>query len=97
MGLRGRIRKLEREAEEEMIVIPQTDGTVKRFPQSALKVVLLYPHEVMDALNAGEEPPEEPEIVQAIRGARDYEQEWAGTFLDPTDIPTEAVPDLSEL
>ena len=32
MGLRDRLRRLEREAEEEMFVIPQKDGTVARFP-----------------------------------------------------------------
>jgi hypothetical protein len=36
MGLRGRIKRLEREAEGEMIIIPQRGGGVERFPQSAL-------------------------------------------------------------
>jgi len=34
MGLRGWFRRLEREAREEMIEIPQQDGTVARFPRS---------------------------------------------------------------
>jgi hypothetical protein len=34
MGLRGRVKRLERDAREEMIEIPQNDGTVARFPQS---------------------------------------------------------------
>ena len=37
MTLRGRLRRLEREAEGEMVYVPQKDGTVKRFPQSALQ------------------------------------------------------------
>lgn len=37
MGLRDRLRRLEREAEGEMVAVPQKDGTVKRFPQSALQ------------------------------------------------------------
>ena len=34
MGLKDRLRRLEREAEGEMVFVPQEDGTVKRFPQS---------------------------------------------------------------
>ena len=37
MGLRDRLKRLEREAEGEMLFVPQKDGTVKRFPQSALQ------------------------------------------------------------
>ena len=38
MGLRDRLRRLERVAEgEEMVFVPQKDGTAKRFPQSALQ------------------------------------------------------------
>ena len=37
MGLRDRLRRLEKEAEGEMVFVPQPDGTVKRFPQSALQ------------------------------------------------------------
>jgi hypothetical protein len=35
LGLRGKLRRLEHEAHEKMIEIPQQDGTVARFPQSA--------------------------------------------------------------
>src|SRR3712207_5610352 len=35
MGLRNRLERLEREAEGEMLVILQRDGTVKRFPAGA--------------------------------------------------------------
>jgi hypothetical protein len=34
VSLESRLRRLEREAQEEMIEIPQRDGTVARFPQS---------------------------------------------------------------
>jgi hypothetical protein len=34
MGIRERLRHLEAAAEAQMIVIPQRDGTVARFPQS---------------------------------------------------------------
>ena len=35
MGLRGWIRRLEANAREEILEVPQRDGTVRRFPQSA--------------------------------------------------------------
>jgi hypothetical protein len=35
VGLRGRLKRLERAARGEMIEIPQKDGTVARFPQSS--------------------------------------------------------------
>lgn len=34
MGLRDKLKRLEREARGGMIEIPQPDGTLKRFPQS---------------------------------------------------------------
>ena len=36
-GLRDRLRRLEKEAEGETVLVPQKDGTTKRFPQSALR------------------------------------------------------------
>ena len=37
MGLRDRLRRLEREAEGEVVFVPQGDGAAKRFPQGALR------------------------------------------------------------
>ena len=37
MGLRRRVKRLEEEAGGGTVFIPQRDGTVKRFPQSALQ------------------------------------------------------------
>ncbi len=41
MGLRGWLRRLEKDAQGEMIEIPQKDGTVKKFPQSAARDAFL--------------------------------------------------------
>ncbi len=41
MGLRDKMRRLERAAEGEMVVIPQADGTVKRFPFSDLEAAFI--------------------------------------------------------
>jgi hypothetical protein len=51
MGLRSWIKRLERGAREEMIEIPQKDGTVARFPQSAGMDAFLN---LMDRMGAGE-------------------------------------------
>jgi hypothetical protein len=95
MGLSGRLKRLEREARKELVEIPQRDGTVKRFPQSALMEAFLYLVKVTvgDASST-----EEPEIFEALRNAREPAQKWMGTFyFDPADIPaTEPVPDLSK-
>jgi hypothetical protein len=95
MGLRSWLKRLERDARKEMIEIPQRDGTVKRFPPSALMGAFLY---LVEVAVDGASPTEEPEIFGALRNAREPAQKWMGTFyFDPTDIPaTEPVPDLSE-
>ena len=95
MGLRGQLKRLERDVRKEMIEIPQRDGTIKRFPQSALMEAFLYLVEVA----VGGSPTEEPEIFGALRNAREPAQKWMGTFyFDPADIipAAEPVPDLSE-
>jgi hypothetical protein len=37
MGLRDRLRRLEREAEGDTVLVPRVDGTTKRFPHGALR------------------------------------------------------------
>ena len=96
MGLRGRLQRLERETRKEMVEIPQRDGTVKRFSQSAPWEAFLY----LVKVAVGDAPStEEPEIFGALRNAREPAQKWMGAFyFDPAEIParTEPVPDLSE-
>jgi hypothetical protein len=95
MGLRGRLTRLERDARKELIEIPQRDGTVRRFPQSALHVAFLY---LVEVAVGGASLPEEPEILGALRNARDPAQKRRGTFyFDPADIrAAEPVHNLSE-
>jgi 2-phospho-L-lactate guanylyltransferase (CobY/MobA/RfbA family) len=81
VGLRGRLKRLERAAEEEMIVIPQRDGTVKRFAQS----------EGMEALVSlidGEDHP----LAEAARNSS--EPKWANSFYSA--FPIDDAEDLSE-
>jgi hypothetical protein len=92
MGLRGRLRKLERDAEEQMIVIPQQDGTVRRFPKSAGMDAYMN---LMDRLGAGEDAPPEHPLIAAARNSS--EPEWSESFFAVNDEEwTEAVEDLSE-
>ena len=95
MGLRGRLKRLEREAYKEMVEIPQRDGTVKRFPRGALMDAFLY---LLDVECGNALPTEEPPIFGALRNAREPAEKWMGSFyFDPAEAPAvEPVPDLSE-
>jgi hypothetical protein len=81
VGLRSRIRRLEREAEGEMIVIPQQDGTLRRFPPEAAQEALLR-------LIEGEDHP----LAQAARSSP--APEWSNSFFSAS--PMREVEDLSE-
>jgi len=82
MGLRGWIKRLERDAQEEMIEIPQQDGTVKRFPQSAGMETLL-------ALIDGHDH------ALAIAARNSSEPKWSGSFYSAF-LMDEEIEDLSE-
>jgi hypothetical protein len=93
VGLRDRLRHLERTAEGEMLVIAQRDGTVRRFPQEAYKEAFMN-H--MARLGAGEDAPPEHPLIEAARNSSD--PEWSNSFF-ATDDPeewTRPVVDLSE-
>lgn len=95
MGLGGQLTRLERNTRKEMVEIPQRDGTVKRFPQSALMEAFLY---LVDVACGDASATEEPKIFGALRNVREPAQKWMGTFyFDPAEAPaTEPVPDLAE-
>jgi hypothetical protein len=90
MGLRGWIKRLERDARGEMVAIRHPDGSVERFPESELAPAYL------DAFDraVGRSDPDEPwhPLCAAARNSPDptwrdsfYASEWA-----------EPVEDLSE-
>jgi hypothetical protein len=91
MGLRGRLVRLERDAKGEMIEIPQKDGTVKRFPQSAAKDAFMN---LMDRLGAGEDAPPEHRLIAAVRNSS--APEWSQSFYAAGESLTDPVEDLSE-
>ncbi len=93
MGLRDRLKRLERAAEEEMIIIPQKDGPPKKFPPGAGMDAYMN---MMDRLGAGEGAPPEHPLIAAARNSSD--PKWAKSFfgVEDPDSWTEPVPDLSE-
>jgi hypothetical protein len=93
MGLRGWIKRLERDAREEMLEIPQKDRTVARFPQSAgMEAYMNF----MDRLGAGEDAPPEHPLIAAARNSS--APEWTKSFFGVEDPErwVESVEDLSE-
>ena len=93
MGLRSWIRRLERDARDETIEIPQADGTAKRFPQSAGMEAYMN---LMERLGAGEDAPPEHPMIEAIRNSPD--PYWSKMFyaVEDPDEWVKPIPDLSE-
>jgi hypothetical protein len=90
--LRGRLRNLAREAEGQMITIPQKDGPVARFPPGAGEEALVN---LMDRLGAGEDAPPEHPLVAAARNSS--EPEWSRSFYATNSEGwTDLIEDLSE-
>jgi hypothetical protein len=81
MNLRGWLKRLEKESRVEFIEIPQHDGTIKRFPQSAGMEALL-------CLVDGEDHP----LAEAARNSPD--PEWTNSFYNA--FPISGAEDLSE-
>jgi hypothetical protein len=93
MELKSRLQRLERIAREEMIEIPQRDGSVARFPARAGWPAFMN---LMDRLGAGEDAPPEHPLIEAVRNTTD--PEWSRCVLavnDPEEW-VEPVEDLSE-
>ena len=80
MGIRDRLRRLEQEAEGEMLVIPQKDGTVKRFPQGAGMDAYMN---MMNRLGAGKDAPPELPLIAATRNSSD--PKWSKSFFGVED------------
>jgi hypothetical protein len=71
MGLRRWLTKIERSAEQNMIVIEQQDGSVKYFPQEAFLQCLAHEWERGRQYRSGEPVTKGPHpLVVAIRRAR---------------------------
>jgi len=77
-----------------MITIPQKDGSIARFPQSALEEAYLTNMDFLHARADGEEPPEPHPLQLALQNAR-HRELWHDTFTDLIE-DTGPVEDLSE-
>jgi hypothetical protein len=93
VGLRGRLKRLERAARGEMIEIPQKDGTVARFPQSEVREAYAN---LMERLGAGEDAPPEHPMLAAIRNSSDPEWQNSAFLCEDPDAHTRPIPDLSQ-
>jgi len=92
MGLRGRVKRLEREAREEMIQIPQKNGTVTRFPQSAGMEAF---SNLMGRMGAGKDAPPEHPLIVAARNSSD--SKWSESlYAANSEGWTDPIEDLSE-
>jgi hypothetical protein len=93
MGLRSWLKRLERDAREEMIEILQQDGTVKRFPQSAGMDAFIN---FMDRMGAGEEAPPEHPMLAAVRNSSD--PKWTNSIyaVEDPEAHVRPIEDLSE-
>ncbi len=92
MGLRARLRRLQRLSEDEAVTIRQTDGTVRRFPKSALRLAFL---EDFDRTlgRIGSETPTHPLLVTI---ANSDDPTWTRSFVGDGEGRLEPLEDLSE-
>jgi hypothetical protein len=90
MGLRDRLRRLQRAYEKEHAIhIPQEDGTVARFYKKDLADAFLSAHYRV----IGRDVPDHP-LCQACR--RSSDPKWRESVFSAGETVSEGVPDLSE-
>lgn len=74
MGLRDALRRLRREARDELVEIPQQDGTVARFaPEDLFPGAFLHETERWRAFHNGDPVPPAHPVTEALRRARDLD------------------------
>jgi len=97
VGLRGRLKRLWRASEEDMIVIPQKDGTIKRFAKEAAYDAFMDNMARLRASHQGADlaslPPEHPLTTAAINAP---DPKWHGSFFAVHVDPEGVLEDLSD-
>ena len=88
MGLRRRVKRLEKETEGGTVFIPQRDGTAKRFPATALQEAFLVN---MQRLRGEDVPPHPLGLAAAASPDRDwsrsmYSAGWVEIVTPPEDL-----------
>ena len=71
MGIRDRLRRLERLADEELMTFEQKDGTMARLPESAFTECFLHEYERGRRHHDDEEPGPAHPMVDALSNAKD--------------------------
>jgi hypothetical protein len=71
MGIRDRLRRLQRAADRELITFELQDGTVARFPEKAFTECFLHEWERGKRHHDGEDPGPAHPMVDALRDAKD--------------------------
>ena len=89
MGLRDRLRQLERRSEGGMALIPQPDGSVSRFRERDLADAYLV---ALDR-ELGRSSEDHP-LCQAAR--RSPDPKWSESFFAGPEVVPDPPPDLSE-
>ena len=89
MGLKDRLRQLERKSEGEMVLIPQPGGGVARFP----KVDVADAYVVALDRSIGRSSEDHP-LCQAARHSPD--PEWSGSIFAGPEVVPAPPEDLSE-
>ena len=89
MGLKDRLRQLERKSEGEMVLIPQPDGDVSRFRERDLADAYLV---ALDR-ELGRSSEDHP-LCQAAR--RSLGPEWSESVYAGPEVVPDPPPDLSE-
>ena len=95
MGLRDRLRRLQRAAEGPIVSIPQQDGTVEKFPEREMGPAFVDALERELGKKGLRHDPEQPEHPICLAARNSSDPEWRNS-LYVTDRPEEHVPDLSE-
>jgi hypothetical protein len=92
MGLKDRVRRALRVSREDDIVIPQQDGSIRRFPRSAYKDAFLN---AIERLGAKEDAPPRHPMLDAAKNSSD--RKWREFYFGDLDYPgaTEPIEDLS--
>jgi hypothetical protein len=83
VGIKESLRHLEEQAQGEMIIVPQQDGTVARFPTEDCMEALLALIDGRDHL-----------LAEAVRDSS--VPSWQASFYNALPIDRSKVPDLSE-
>ena len=85
MGLKGRLRKLQRAAQRDMVTFELRDGTTARFYQDETVECFLHEWGRGQCHYVGEEPGPAHPVIEALRNAREGELErlipTEGSFL----------------